>query len=103
MERIDGGEYTREVKTAAQKCAARNLLSNIESTNNVEVPIRLDMAEVIQQATSARYKSNQSTLGGVILFVSPHVFRQVVNSGRQNCDLDFRTTGVSIAFCVLFD
>jgi hypothetical protein len=74
----------------------RQLLTNSEPRDNVEITLRVYLAQVIQQPSPTADHRQQATPRGVVLFVLPHVLGQVVNPCRQDGDLNFRRSGVRL-------
>jgi hypothetical protein len=79
------------------------LLADVQPANDIEVLLRVDSAQVIQQTTTAADHAEQATPTGVVLRMSPHVLRQRIDPTCQECDLHFRRTAVGIAPSVLKD
>jgi hypothetical protein len=66
------------------------LLADFEPPDDVEVTLRIDLFQVIQQASPPSDLHEQAPAAGIILLMLPQVLGQRVDPGRQNGDLDFR-------------
>ncbi len=64
-------------------------LADVKSVNDVEVALRIDRLQVIQQPTPATHHHQQAPPTGVILLVRSQVLRQIAYPGRQDGDLHF--------------
>ena len=91
------------VTPAARRCGnararrvsqRRESLADVETTNDVEVSLRIDLFQVIQQPTPATHHHQQAPPTGVVLLVRSQVLRQIANPGRQNGDLHLGRAGV---------
>ena len=86
--------------------AARNLpglLADIEPTEHVEVALREDLLEVIQQATSTADHHQQSAPTGKILRMRAKMLGQLANACCQQSDLDLGRARVLVVRAVLSD
>jgi len=68
----------------------RSLFSDVETPEDVEVTLRINLFEIVQQVTPATHQHQKAAPTGVVLLVCPKVLGQPVYSGGQNSDLDFR-------------
>jgi hypothetical protein len=65
------------------------LLPNSEPTDDIEITLRIDLAQVIQEASAATYHRQKTTPTGIVLLVGSHVLGKVVDPGRQDGNLHF--------------
>jgi len=75
----------------------QRLLADVETPNDVEVALRIDPFEIIQQATATADHPQQAATACVILLVLAKVLGQPVDSGRQNGNLNLGRAGIVIA------
>ncbi len=71
-------------------------LADFETANDVEVSLRIDSFQVIQQPTPATHHLQQAPPTGVILLVRAQVLRQFADPGGQNGDLHLGRASVAI-------
>ena len=71
-----------------------NLLADFETANDVEVTLRIDLFEVIQQPPTTADQHQQASPAGEIPLVTLQMLGQSVDPRRQNGNLDLR--GASI-------
>lgn len=79
------------------------LLANPQSTDDIEIPLWIPPAEIVQQPTSPADHRQQASSSCEIPTVFSHVIRQVVDSGGQDCDLNFRRSRIVIAQLVFLN
>ena len=65
------------------------LLSNSEPTDDIEITLRIDLAQVIQEASAATNHRQKTTPTGIVLLVGSHVLGKVIDPGRQDSNLHF--------------
>jgi hypothetical protein len=70
------------------------LLADVETPNNVEVTLRGNLLEIVQQAPPATDQHQQPSPTGEVLLVRPKVLGQPVDPGRENGDLDLGRAGI---------
>lgn len=73
------------------------LLTDIETTNDVEVTLRIDLLEVIQQPSPATDQHQQAAPARKVPLVTLQMSGQTVDSGRQNGNLDLGRSSVGRA------
>ena len=73
------------------------LLADVETANDVEVTLRIDLFQVIQQATPAADQHQQAAPAGEIPLVTLQMLGQSVDPRRQNGNLDFGRARVVVA------
>lgn len=72
------------------------LLTNLEPLDDVEIPLRRDTLEVVEQATTATDHLKKPSPTGEVLRVLLEMLGQVGDPARQEGDLDLRRAGVGI-------
>ena len=75
-------------------CLTSQLLTNAKLRDNRTVTVDILLNQIVQQITAAANHFQKSSAGMVVIFMGFQMFRQIVDSFCQNCDLDFRRTGV---------
>ena len=83
--------------TATVREGRLGLLADVETVNNVEVTLWIDLFQVIQQASSATDQHQQAAPAGEIPLVALQVPGQLVDPRRQDGNLDLGGSGVVIA------
>jgi hypothetical protein len=66
----------------------QQLLADVETPDDVEVALRIDLFQIVQQPATATDHSKQATTTCMILLVLLKVLRQPIDSSCQNGDLD---------------
>jgi hypothetical protein len=79
------------------------LLADVETANNVEVTLRIDLLEVIQQPSPATDQHQQAPPTRMVSLVTLQVLGQTVDPGGQNGDLDLGGAGIGLGPPVLPD
>ena len=57
----------------------QNLLADAELADDVDIPLRIHAAQIVQQRAAAADHGQEAAPAGIILLVRPHVLGQVVN------------------------
>jgi hypothetical protein len=70
------------------------LLTDSKFLDDVFVSISIVRLQIIQQATPLADHHEQTPPGGVVLLVRFEVFGQITDPLTQNCNLDFRASGI---------
>jgi hypothetical protein len=65
------------------------LFPNSEALDQVGIPIRILLLQIVEQASALPHELQQATAGVVILGVSLKVLREVVDALAQESDLNF--------------
>src|SRR5215510_7082239 len=52
--------------------------------------------QIVEEAAALRHELQETTAGVVVLLVVLEMLGQVLDALRQDCDLDFRRTGVAL-------
>jgi len=76
---------------------AHRLLADVETPNDVEVTLRINPLEIVQQAPPATDLHQQPPPTGEVLRVRPKVLGQPVDPGRENGDLDLGRASIFLA------
>jgi hypothetical protein len=79
------------------------LLADIETADDVEVTLRIDPLEVIQQASTATDQHQKTSPAGIVPLMALHMAGQTVDPRRQNGDLDLRGARIAVAPPILPD
>jgi hypothetical protein len=82
---------------------SRRLLSQSEACDDRLIPLEVSIADVSQQCRPVAHHPEQAAPGGVILGMRSKMFRQIVDSPRQQRDLHLRRSGVSFMDFVIPD
>lgn len=90
------GRGRRSLRRQKNRTIANGLFANLKLSEDVQIALRSNSLEIVQQASSTTHLRQKTTPGGIVFLVTPHVIRQRVDAGGQNCDLDLR--GSRIAF-----
>jgi hypothetical protein len=101
--RPTASSWPPRAKVARMREDRLELLSDIETTNDVEVTLGIDLFEVIQQPAPATDQHQQTATTCKVTFVTLEVSGQAVDPGGQDGDLDLGGTGVGFAPLVLPD
>lgn len=72
------------------------LLTNAQATNDVDVSLRIDLAEIIEQPATFAYETKQTAATRVILLMRTHVPGETINPGREEGDLYLGRTGIAL-------
>src|SRR5688500_13490083 len=72
------------------------LLADAELANDVRVRLRLHAVEEVEQLPPPTDHGQEAAPAGVVLVMGPHVFRQAVDPGGQDGNLDLRRTGILV-------
>lgn len=62
--------------------------------DDVFVSISIVRLQIVQQATTLADHHEQTPPGGVVLFMRLEVLGQITDPLTQNCNLDFRASGI---------
>jgi hypothetical protein len=73
-----------------------SLLPDAQLTDDVQVPLRFMMADIIQQPSSTTHHLQQTTTACIVLRIGTHVFRQIVDPLGEQRNLHLRRPIVSI-------
>ena len=68
------------------------LLTNAEPADRIEIALLVNLLEIVQQTPATTDHRQKTSTSRVIFGIASHVLGQVINPGRQNCDLDFGGT-----------
>ena len=79
------------------------LFTDIETVNDVEVTLRINLLEVIQEPPSAAYQHQQASPAGEVSLVTLQMAGQSVDPRRQNGNLNLRRASVIGAPLVFTD
>ncbi len=88
--RLNGSWAQKPVPTRTD----RALLADAELGNNGFIPFRVVLLQVIEQATTLADQHEKSAAGTVVFLVRFEVVRQLTDPLAEQCDLDFRGTGI---------
>jgi hypothetical protein len=80
-----------------RKAESARLLADFKTPDDVQISLRIDLFQVIEQPPPATDHHQQTPPAGEILGVRPQVFRQLSDSGRENRNLDFGRSGIRVA------
>ena len=107
MERSLKGNRTPLViltsRTASVRECRLESLADIETANDVEVTLRIDLLEVIQQPPPATDQHQQASPTRKVSFMTLQMSGQTVDPGRQNGNLDLGRSSVGRAALVFAD
>src|SRR5690606_6187505 len=70
------------------------LLANGKPLNDVDVALRFDLLQIVQQAATSAHLGQQTTPAGIVLLMRSHVLGECIDSRGENRNLNFRRTGV---------
>ena len=70
------------------------LLTDSKFLDDVFVSISIVRLQIVQQATPLADHHEQTPPGGVVLFMRLEVLGQITDPLTQNCNLDFRASGI---------
>ena len=87
----------RTARRPARPEKTPRLLADFETPNDVEVTLRINSLEIVQQAPPATDQHQQTSPTGEVLLVRPKVLGQPVDPGRENGDLDLGRAGIFVA------
>ena len=73
------------------------LLADLETSDDVQIPLRSDPLQVIEQPAAPTDHHQQTSPTGVVLGVRTQMFGELANSRSQQRDLDLGTSGVRVA------
>ncbi len=72
---------------ADEQSEAASLLTNFKPTNDGQIPLWINLLQIVQQAATTTYHTQESTPAGIVLVMRPHVFGEAIDSSGQNCNL----------------
>jgi hypothetical protein len=72
----------------------RKLLADAELGNNGFIPFRVVLLQIVEQAATLADEHEKSAAGTVVFLVRFEVVRQLTDPLTEQCDLDFRGTGI---------
>lgn len=81
----------------------RDLSSQTELGDDGTIPFDVVLLEVTEEVASVTDHLVQTAAAVVVLLVVLEVFGKRVDAEGQDCNLDFRRTGVAFVYLVLFD
>ena len=84
----------------ADRC---RLLTDAKTPDDLDIALRIDPAQVIQQAPATADHGQQTTPAGIVLVMGSHVLGQAVDARGQQGDLDFGRTRVVLRTLVIVD
>ncbi len=70
------------------------LLTDSKFLDDVFISISIVRLQIVQQATPLADHHEQTSPGGVVLFMRLEVLGQITDPLTQNCNLDFRASGI---------
>lgn len=79
------------------------LLSEAELTHQRAVTIDIFTIKVVEQSAALTHQFHQTSAGTVIVFVQAKVFCEFSDPSRQQRDLNFRRTAVTLVCSVFLD
>ena len=80
------GRGRRSLRRQKNRTIANGLFANLKLSEDVQIALRSNSLEIVQQASSTTHLRQKTTPGGIVFLVTPHVIRQRVDAGGQNCD-----------------
>jgi hypothetical protein len=79
------------------------LLTKAELREDIGILVQFVLLEIIEKLTTAARHLEQATAGVEILAVGAEMLGQVIDPGREECDLNFGRTGVGVVGFELCD
>jgi hypothetical protein len=79
------------------------LFTDTECLNDIDVPLRFPIFDVIEQTSAAAYHHHESALAGMISLIGFEMFRQKVDFLGQDGDLNFGGASISFGSLVFSD
>ena len=79
------------------------LLSDVELFDDRTIAIDIDLNQVVEQITSVTYHLKQTAAGMMIIRVRLQMLGKLIDPSSQDCDLDFRRTGILLMQLVSLD
>jgi hypothetical protein len=75
---------------------ALGLLAQSEACDDGLIPLEVSIANVSQQCRPVAHHLEQAAPGGMILGMGSEMFGEIVDSSRQQCNLYFRRSCISV-------
>ena len=104
---VPATQQQNDASSSARTSPRRNrrmaLLANSKLANDVQVLLRIDLAQIIQQPSTTTHHSQQSPPTRVVLGVGPHVLGQRIDPSGQYGHLNFRRPAIVVPASIFAD